>query len=224
MNVQTAIAMLSTQWEAHANPAKAAEMSAYMRHQFEFYGLQKNDRVALTKPFLKAWAMDSELSPQALARAMWALPQREWQYTALMLLEKTLKTHQNTTDNELYEFLIINKSWWDTVDVVAPHLVGAYYQRFPDEGNILIQRWRESDNFWLHRACVLFQLTYKQKTDLDLLFELCQQWATSDEFFIQKAIGWALRQYARVDGDAIRTFVAQHKLAALSKREALKHL
>ena len=110
------------------------------------------------------------------------------------------------------------------VDFLAPQILGPYFLQFPSERDPWIQRWMNSGNFWLQRFCLVFSLGYKDKTDTVLLAKTIQALSSSKEFFIQKAIGWALRQYARTDAEWVSDFVENNALAPLSKREALKHL
>ena len=121
---------------------------------------------------------------------------------------------------DLCEVLITTKSWWDTVDILASRVVGPHADR------PRIEQWLESGDLWLERTAILHQLGYEERTDAEFLFRACLAHAGSTEFFHRKAIGWALRQYARVDPDAVGTFVTDHagELSGLSKREALKHL
>ena len=120
--------------------------------------------------------------------------------------------------------LIVTKSWWDTVDALAAHVVGVMVARQP----VLLStmdEWVVSDELWLIRTAILHQLRYKSQTDTERLFRYCAQHAGHKDFFIRKAIGWALREYARTDPDAVRRFVkTQSALSGLSVREALKHL
>jgi 3-methyladenine DNA glycosylase AlkD len=123
------------------------------------------------------------------------------------------------------EYLITTKSWWDTVDSIAGGTVGVHFRRYPVIKNKYLARWRKSEDFWLRRTAILFQLNYKNETDFDLLCEIIRENLGSKEFFINKAIGWALRQYARTDPKAVKNFVKVTKeLNPLSRREAMKHL
>jgi len=124
----------------------------------------------------------------------------------------------------LLEFMIVKKSWWDTVDTIATGTLGVHFKRFAKVRDRTLARWRKSSNFWLRRACILFQLNYKQDTDFNLLQEIIRENLGSKEFFINKAIGWALRQYSRVDPKGVRKFVRETPLEPLSAREALKWL
>ncbi len=118
--------------------------------------------------------------------------------------------------------MIVNKSWWDSVDTTAKW-VGVFFKKHPDLTKVTTERWITSDNIWLQRMSIIFQLAYKKDTDVNLLFDYVLRKADSEEFFIQKAIGWALRQYAKIDAQRVKTFVNSHEFAPLSRREALKH-
>ncbi|MDO8753578.1 MAG: DNA alkylation repair protein, partial [Anaerolineales bacterium] len=150
--------------------------------------------------------------------------QREFQYTATSLigkLENKLEPEFITT----LEYLRVTKSWWDTVDSIAGNAVGIHFKRFPKVHEKYLKKWRKSDNFWLRRTALLFQLGYKKETDFDLLCEIIHENLGSDEFFINKAIGWALRQYAWTDPRSVKKFVkATKELHPLSRREALKNI
>jgi 3-methyladenine DNA glycosylase AlkD len=136
-------------------------------------------------------------------------------------LEKNFEPEFITT----IEYLLVTKSWWDTVDTLAGHAVGTQFKRFPDVREKYLKKWRKSDNFWLRRTTLLFQLGYKEETDFELLCELIHENLGSDEFFINKAIGWALRQYAHTDPASVKKFVkATKELHPLSRREALKNI
>jgi 3-methyladenine DNA glycosylase AlkD len=110
------------------------------------------------------------------------------------------------------------------VDAIAGHSVGTHFLQYPTIRKKYLARWRKSDNFWLRRTTILFQLSYKKGTDFDLLCDIIRENLDSKEFFINKAIGWSLRQYARTDPKAVKKFVNSTKLHPLSRREAMKHL
>jgi len=125
---------------------------------------------------------------------------------------------------ETVEYLLVTKSWWDTVDTLAGGTVGAHFKHYTRARWKYLARWRKSENFWLRRVTLLFQLNYKDETDFDLLRELIRENLGSKEFFINKAIGWSLRQYSRIDEQGVREFVASTPLHSLSAREALSWL
>jgi len=125
-------------------------------------------------------------------------------------------------DIELFELMITNKSWWDTVDLITTNLVGNYFKLFPEQIIPITKIWIESDNIWLQRTCLIFQLKYKEEIDTDLLTDYILQLKDTKEFFINKAIGWILREYTRTNPEWVIDFVNKYELSNLSKREALK--
>jgi 3-methyladenine DNA glycosylase AlkD len=210
--------------EAERNPAKAGPMAHYMKDQFPFLGLTKPERQKLTKPiFAEVKSTADEAWLTEVAHLLWAMPEREYQYVAADLLQIQCKK-LSASQLSLAEELITRKSWWDSVDALTNYLVGPLVLRFPEFKSTL-DGWSRHENFWLRRSAILHQLGFKTKTDAQRLFQYCFENADSEEFFIRKGIGWALRTYARTDPQAVYEFVEQHqdKLSALSIREALKH-
>ncbi|MBE6184501.1 DNA alkylation repair protein [Heyndrickxia ginsengihumi] len=195
----------------------------YLRNQFDFLGIRTPIRRKLTKQFMKEYGLPARNQLKEVILLLWDLPHREYQKAALDILENVKKTLL-PTDMEWLEKLIVTKSWWDTVDALAPNIMGYLFQTFPELIQQYPENWIESDNIWLQRSAILFQLKYKLETDDELLFRYILRRADSNEFFVQKAIGWVLREYAKTEPEKIRTFVEQHELKALSRREALKHL
>lgn len=215
---------LRTVFEKNANPADAAPMKKYMREQFEFLGIKTPLRVALQKEFVKEHGLPPLNEIDVIARELWSLSQREFQYTATSLIGK-LETKLEPVFISTLEYLIVTKSWWDTVDTLAGNTVGVHLKRFPKVREKYLKQWRKSDNFWLRRTALLFQLGYKEETDFNLLCEIIRENLGSDEFFINKAIGWALRQYAWTNPASVKEFVRETKqLSPLSRREALKNI
>ena len=217
------IVPLASLFEQNADPAQAAGMKKYMRDQFEYLGIKSPQFKVLMKEHIAAHGLPPVEELDVVARELWGLPHREFQYAATSLIgrmEKELPKGFAPT----FEYLITNKSWWDTVDTLAGGSVGVHFQRFPDVREKYLAKWRKSENFWLRRTCILFQLNYKAETDFDLLCEIICENLGSKEFFINKAIGWALRQYARTDPKAVKKFVKATELHPLSRREAMKHM
>jgi 3-methyladenine DNA glycosylase AlkD len=120
------------------------------------------------------------------------------------------------------EYIIENKSWWDTVDFIAKKLVGRYFIEYPEYRDEFIEKWLKSDNIWLQRTTILFQLAYKEETDVKLLFDIIKKLKDIDEFFIQKAIGWSLREYSRTDPDKVEKFIKENDLSNLSSKEGMR--
>ncbi len=221
--VQEYLALLMDLFESHRDEQKAAQMQAYMQDRFSFYGIQKPQRASLFKHFLSINGRPSPDQIDVVVKRLWCLPQREYQYSALDILYH----HQHKasrTSISTYEYLIIHKSWWDTVDMVAQKLVGPHFLRYPDLRDRYIPRWKNSDNLWLNRTTLLFQNRYKSHTDFELLAGLVNHFSNSDEFYIQKAIGWALREYGKNEPDEVARLVKQQPLPPLSVREATKKL
>jgi 3-methyladenine DNA glycosylase AlkD len=217
------ISPLKAIFEQNADPTQAAPMKKYMRDQFEYLGLKTPKNVSLQKEFYAQYGLPELSALDEILRDLWALPQREFQYFAVGLLGKFDKQLPAEFIDTM-EYLIVTKSWWDTVDAIASHTVGTHFQRYPEIKKKYLTPWRKSENFWLRRTIILFQLNYKRETDFDLLCDIIRENLDSKEFFINKAIGWSLRQYARIDPKAVKKFVKATPLHPLSRREAMKHL
>lgn len=202
---------------------RADAMRAYMKNHFEFMGVAAPTRKAVEKAFYKQYGLPNYEDLVDIVTEAWATDEREMQYFAMDLVARMRKQWQPDI-LDLMEKMIVKKSWWDTVDFIASHLVGLYFERFPTEMVAKTTDWNTSDNLWLQRTSIIFQLFYKQKTDTQLLFTHINTHMASKAFFLQKAIGWALRQYARTDETLVKEFVNRTNLATLSRREALKHL
>ncbi len=207
----------------NADPSQAAPMKKYMRDQFEYLGIKSPQFKLMMKGFLDQHGLPPVADLDAIARELWSLPQREYQYVATSLIGR-LENKLPSDFTRTFEYLITHKSWWDTVDTLAGGAVGVHFRRFPGVREKVLARWRRSEDFWLRRTTLLFQLNYREATDFDLLCDLIRENLGSKEFFINKAIGWALRQYARTDPGAVKKFVKATPLHPLSRREAMKHL
>ncbi|MDN7228718.1 DNA alkylation repair protein [Planococcus sp. N064] len=210
-------------FEAHRNEELAVPMSAYMRHQFSFLGI----KTPLRKTLLKEQFSEYHLpEPERLKEEVWKLyelPEREYQYAAIALLEKMVK-HLSLADLPFLRQLIESKSWWDSVDALAPRTVGLVVKNERAAGTRAMLEWSQAENMWTNRAAILHQLKYKQETDTMILSRIILEHAASPEFFIQKSTGWALREYAKTDADWVRSFVLENELMPLSKREAVKNI
>ncbi|WP_028547499.1 DNA alkylation repair protein [Paenibacillus sp. UNC451MF] len=205
------------------NAEEAVPMKQYMRNQFEFLGIRRPKREELLKAWLKRNGLLSKEQLPDVLTSLWNMPEREYQYTALELLEK-MKKKLDKDHIDLLEWLILHKSWWDTVDGIAPNAVGYLFQNHPELIGSYAEQWIESDNMWLQRSAILYQLKYKSKTNERLLFDYVLRRAESEQFFIQKAIGWALREYSKTNPQAVKQFIEGHELKPLSRREGLKQL
>lgn len=207
----------------NADLSQSEPMSAYMRDQFPFLGIRSQDRRQLQKEIAEETGYAKEPFCEEFVRFLWGLPEREYQYFAVDYLINKSKTLARDHIGLLRE-LITQKSWWDTVDALASNVVGLLCMKYPDIRHREILQFSESGNIWLIRTAILFQLRYKNKTDTDLLADVIERHSETGEFFIDKAIGWALRQYAKTDGKWVLEFLSTHTLAPLSVRKAEKHL
>jgi len=194
---------LRAAFHGHAQPANAAAMRAYMKDRFPFFGIKAPERRALQQEHVRLHGMLKLDQLPVMARSAFAQPEEH-----LPLLEE----------------LITTKSWWDTVDALAVHVVGEVLKRHPAHIASWNERWIESDDLWLNRTAILFQNRWKQETDQALLFANIDRHALHKDFFIRKAIGWALRELGKTNPGAVLDFVRSRKLSPLSEREALRGL
>lgn len=217
------VAAVENEFARHANVAVAAGAKAYMRDQFEYFGMPTPRRRLVQQKFHAALPLPPFDAVPAIMKMLWKKPQRELQYFAMELYEKYKKLFTEK-DIPHFEFMITNKSWWDTVDFVSPKLIAALHLKHPGLQEENCARWMKSKNIWLMRAAIIHQNLYKKKTNEKLLFKLILQCKSHEEFFIRKAIGWSLRQYARTNPAAVKKFVQSNTLSPLSTKEALKHI
>lgn len=210
-------------FKEHRNEENAAPMKAYMRNQFEFLGIKTPERKTLLSAFLKENGKPSLEELPGVVKALWKQPEREYQYLALTLLDKN-RGKLGPGYLLLLEELMVTKSWWDTIDTIASRLAGYIIKKHPEEGDKHLQKWISSDDFWLNRTAILYQLSYKADTNEERLFSYIKQHSSSKEFFIEKAIGWALREYSKTAPESVISFIEKEELRPLSKREGLKYL
>ncbi|WP_117885502.1 DNA alkylation repair protein [Aureibaculum luteum] len=217
------IDILTIEFQKQANPTIAAAQKAYMRGQFEYLGLKTDTRRAIQKPFLIKDYLPEKKELTTLVKILWLKPQRDFHYFAQELVFKYVKQFEKE-DIVLLEYMVSHNSWWDTVDYIAVKLMGSYFKKFPDQRVAYCTKWLQSDNIWLQRSALLFQLKYKTEIDTQLLSSTITSLLGSKEFFINKAIGWVLREYSRTNPDWVIAFVDKTKLSNLSKKEALRLL
>ena len=217
MNVEELLENL----KAAASPDDAVAMKAYMKNKFEFLGIKTPARRKLAKIFFKQQT-DSVID-WVFINGAWNNPYRELQYAALDYLEirKKLLT---PSDLPRLKKLAQTKSWWDTIDFLD-RLVGSIIARFPETKEIILV-WSRDEDIWLRRLAIDHQLLRKEETDTELLEKILVNNLGQTEFFINKAIGWALRDYSKTNPDWVRDFIERHQaeMAALSIREGSKYL
>ena len=212
---------LEIEFEKYANAKIASEQKAYMRNQFEFYGIKTPKRTEIQKPFLVKEYKPEKAALEKTIKTLWKKPQREYQYFSQELVFKYINEFEEN-DIELLEYMVTNKPWWDTVDFIANKLMGGYFKTYPDEKIHHIKKWINSNDIWLQRCALLFQIKYKSKLDNGLLSFAIISLLDSKEFFINKAIGWILREYSKTNPKWVLEFVKKTALNSLSKKEALR--
>ncbi|MFE7776967.1 DNA alkylation repair protein [Streptomyces sp. NPDC057445] len=220
----TVLERLTAGYAAAADPVRAAEAAAYMKNIAPFLGIRTPDRRALSRTVLQGTPRPDEADCTAVALRCWELPEREYHYFAADYLRR-YAGRCSSGFLPVVRHLLTTVSWWDTVDTLAAHVVGPLVAADPELVPVM-DEWIEDDNLWIARTALLHQLRYKDATDTERLFRFCLRQCGHTDFFIRKAIGWSLREYAKTDPDAVRAFVdgARDRLAPLSVREALKNL
>ena len=159
------IKSLEKEFKKHSDPSIAKSQKEYMRNQFEFHGLRAKKRREIQNSFLKGNQINDL---KKLITSLWNLKHRDYQYFAQELIYSNHKKIK-IDDINLFEYMIINKSWWDTIDFLAPKILGKYFKLFPEEIDKNIQKWISSNNRWLQRSSILFQLKYKETLNTQLL-------------------------------------------------------
>lgn len=194
-------------------------MSRYLRDQFQFHGLSSSQRRLVQRQFEQTVGLCD--SPLAVAAALWQLPARECQLAGVDIINRyAVKLDPDFLAQDIM-VLVQHRSWWDTVDLIASNALGVAFKH-PETQAKYLPLYRRSPDFWMRRCALLFQLKYREQTDVELLFAIVDENLGSREFFINKAIGWALRQVAKSDRQRIECFVESRDLSALSRREALR--
>lgn len=219
--IEQYFAELALAFEKHSDLATAAGYKAYMRNKFDYYGISSPLRRQLVREFILKAGYPPYEQLEEMVQFAWEQPQRDWQYIAMELVTKAIKK-ADASIIELAEWMITHKSWWDTVDYIAPNIAGMIFQKYPEIKISYIENWMLSGNLWLQRSCLIHQLPYNNTADRALLFNLCERLADHPDFFIRKAIGWSLRQYSKAYPAAVIDFVNTHELSNLSRKEALK--
>lgn len=215
-----------------SDPERAPQMQAYMQSALPFRGVTAVPLRAICREVIKAHPLADRAAWESAVLELWdGAVFREERYAALEVAGHRLyRSYRDPATLELYRHLVTTGAWWDLVDTIASHHVGGILDASRDEVTPMMRRWAEDDDLWLRRTAILCQLDHKAATDTELLAFVLEHNLEDSlhgrEFFIRKAAGWALRQYARTDPDWVRAFVDGHadRLSGLTRREALKHL
>ena len=208
-----------------ADPAKAIPMAAYMKTDMPFYGVPKPARAPIARELRARFPPVDAEDYRRKVLALWSLPHREEKYLAIDYAW-SFPRHVAFTQVDLFERMIVEGAWWDLVDGLASPIVGKIVLEDRSSMRPLLENWVDGPDMWLRRTAILCQNRHRERTDQEMLFDFCLRRSGEKEFFIRKAIGWALREYARTRPDAVRRFLAEHgdRLSGLSRREAAKHL
>lgn len=219
---------LRTALKASASPVKALQMQAYMKSAMPYHGVPSPLVKKICRQIFRPLSFQTQTQWEKAVGEIWnGAKFREERYCALGLLGvKQAREFQNPQAMKLYERLIVTGAWWDYVDDIASHRVGPILLEHPTVMKKKMREWSRCDDLWKRRTSIIAQLTFKKETDLELLYSCIEPSIDSKEFFLRKAIGWALRQYAWTDPKEIKRYVSknQARLSPLSQREALKNV
>ena len=213
---------LVTDFEENRNELLAESMEKYMQDKFRFLGVRGATRTEIYKKYFPE-ARKSKVIDWDFVESCWNKEEREFQYVVVYYL-KAMQRFLKREDISRLKYLIVTKSWWDTVDLLAK-VVGSLVIRIEGYDQIMLE-WSKDSNIWLKRVAILYQLSLKEKVDKQVLERILVNNLGDSEFFINKAIGWALRDYSKFNPEWVREFIEKNKngMANLSLREASKYL
>ena len=216
---------LATELAQVADPQRAADMAAYMKTDMPFYGVARPEMMKIYREMRRRFPVASRGEYLSAVRVMWAQPHREEKYCAIRMAVDH-PAYVTIGSVPLYRRMIVEGAWWDFVDEIAARLIGKVLLDDRERMQPKLDQWIDDPNMWIRRTAILAQLGHKDHTDRDRLFAYCLKRADEKEFFIRKAIGWALREYAKTEPDVVRAFALENRerLSGLSFREATKHL
>ena len=225
---QKLFAELKAAFAAAADPERAAGQQAYMKSAMPFHGVQMPELRRLCRAAFTANPLESRNAwIDTIELIWWNATHREERHAALELLAaKAYRPHHDPELLDLIKALIVSGAWWDYVDPLAINQVGPLLRKHPEEIRPQLMAWSTGDDMWLRRSAILAQLKFKQQTDWPLLKRFIEPSATSNEFFLRKGIGWALREYSKTEPERVLDYVRKNQaaLSGLSKREGLKVL
>jgi 3-methyladenine DNA glycosylase AlkD len=221
--VNSYVKKVTTVFKLNADDTNANYMRAYMKNKADFLGIKTPLREELSKPFLQKDKIPSLNETIDVVSELWEYPYREIKYFALTVLEKKVK-ELGEPHLALCENLVQDESWWDTVDFISARIAGRILYRLNHLQGKYCKIWNNHTDIWMNRMGIIHQIKFKEKTNEDILFANCLTHAESKEFFIQKAIGWSLREYSKTNPEAVVQFVEANTFKPLSVREALRLL
>lgn len=209
-------------FKENRNEENSVYMKKYMKDKFDFLGIKSSKRKELQKEFFKDIDKKSPID-KTLVNNLWSKNYREYQYLAIDYLIKKKKKLEKE-DILFVKELITNKSWWDSVDLIASHLLGEICKLYPEIVDEYIIDWSKDENLWIKRSTILYQLKYKENVDTNILECVIRNNKEDNDFFIRKAIGWMLREYSKTNKEWVKVFISENELSKLSIKEASKYL
>ena len=214
---------LITELENNRNELLAESMGKYMRDKFNFLGIRGPKRTELFKKYFPTARKTKEIDWNFI-ETCWNKEEREFQYAVVYYL-KAMQKFLKKGDISKLKYLVVTKSWWDTVDLLSK-IIGDVVNRNKELKTLMLEWSKKENNIWLRRVAILHQLSFKENVDKLLLETILEDNLSDGEFFINKAIGWALRDYSKVNPEWVRKFIEKNgsDMANLSLREASKYL
>lgn len=221
-SIEEYIDAVRIEFERKGKPEIAEKQAAYMRDKFVYYGLPNPVRSKIILTYFRDFGVFEGKKLSEFILTCMQDEYREMHYLGIQMLEVQIK-HQPSSFIQTLEKAICLNSWWDSVDTLAKQ-VGIHLSRYPELQIKHAERWIDGDNMWLQRIAIIHQLFYRDKTNEQLLYDMITRQASNSEFFIRKACGWALRQYAKTNPKSVRKFINKTTLSPLTVREAEKQL
>ena len=222
------VEVIRAELAAAGDPEVAAKQQAYMKSEMPYRGLPAPRLKVLLRPLLSGWRPDSREQWEATILALWdEATHREERYAAIAIARhRWARAWLDPDSLELWRHLVVTGAWWDVVDEVATHPVGDTLLAHREETTPVVRGWASDEDLWVRRTAVICQVGHRADTDPDLLRAAVEANVADSTFWLRKAIGWALRDYARTDPDWVRAEVTRlgDRLSGLSRREATKHL
>ena len=210
-------------FEENRNELLAESMSKYMQDKFKFLGIRGATRTEIYKKYFPD-ARKTKTVDWDFVESCWNKEEREFQYAVVYYL-KAMQKFLKKGDISKLKYLVVTKSWWDTVDLLSK-IIGDVVNRNKELKTLMLEWSKKENNIWLRRVAILHQLSFKENVDKLLLETILEDNLSDGEFFINKAIGWALRDYSKVNPEWVRKFIEKNRseMANLSLREAMKYL
>lgn len=215
---------LEKEFLTFANAEKSAAMERYMKNNFLFFGIPMTQRRLILKSVSAKYTTSIKTNTRAIVEKLYEKPQREFHYCAIELLIQHCSKKLVVEDFLIIEKLLLTHSWWDSVDIISKYMLGRYLTQFPEQRYTVLDKFSQASNLWLNRSTIIYQLEYKEHTNFTILKSQCDFFKTNQEFFIKKAIGWALREYSKYNPNEVLHYVSNSDLQPLSKKEALRNI